>query len=295
MPARTVNPTSLAAVASGRQEGHLFGSRIVQLGFVAGRHTAIVSADDQGLAFYHSLGKVLFVDAIDVLRILGKYPEEDPIPPITLPKQPFSSVGTLKASARNRTGSASPSRPRPRHHRKANTILSMVPLPLGTSPHPTDSYQLVALITPVKLVVVGLKPSPKTWCRRHREGDEEDTHPKSKWKACLAWFPSVTVPTHVNGVESTPAKVSKSARTNGKDDSTSTVPILAFSWGRTLSLLRVFESRIIQKVRNQKTGKSTNMETGKVNFEEHGGLSLDKDILAIQWLNVNVGSFSSVS
>ncbi|KAI0715216.1 hypothetical protein C8Q76DRAFT_568514, partial [Earliella scabrosa] len=73
VPARAVPPTTLAAVASGRQEGHLVGSRIISVGFVAGWHTALVSADDAGLAFYHSLGKVLFVDATDILRILGKY------------------------------------------------------------------------------------------------------------------------------------------------------------------------------------------------------------------------------
>src|SRR5262249_52804351 len=54
-PARSVPPTTLAAVSSGRKEGHIEGSRIVSLGFVAGRHTAIVSADEHGLAFYHSL------------------------------------------------------------------------------------------------------------------------------------------------------------------------------------------------------------------------------------------------
>ena len=77
VPARVVPPTNLASVASGRQEGHLAGSRIVNVGFLAGRHTALVSADDSGLAFYHSLGKVFFVDATDILRILGKYPDED--------------------------------------------------------------------------------------------------------------------------------------------------------------------------------------------------------------------------
>ncbi|EPT04596.1 hypothetical protein FOMPIDRAFT_1113223, partial [Fomitopsis schrenkii] len=75
-PARFVPPTTLAEVAAGRQEGHLAGSRIVSVGFVAGRHTAVVSADDSGLSFFHSLGKVFFMDASDTLRLLGKYPED---------------------------------------------------------------------------------------------------------------------------------------------------------------------------------------------------------------------------
>lgn len=80
-PARFVPPTTLAVVASGREEGHLVDSRIVSVGFIAGRHTALVSADDSGLAFYHSLGKVLFVEATDTLRILGKYPDGNPREP----------------------------------------------------------------------------------------------------------------------------------------------------------------------------------------------------------------------
>ncbi|KAH9948952.1 hypothetical protein B0H21DRAFT_196377 [Amylocystis lapponica] len=73
-PARFVAPTTLAAVASGRQEGHLVGSRIVSIGFIAGRHTAIVSADDSGLAFYHSLGKVLFMEALTLFVFLASIP-----------------------------------------------------------------------------------------------------------------------------------------------------------------------------------------------------------------------------
>ncbi|KAI0750478.1 hypothetical protein C8Q74DRAFT_371122 [Fomes fomentarius] len=80
--AHVVPPTTLA---SGRQEGRLAGSRIVSIGFIAGQHTALVSVDHSGLAFYHSLGKVFFVDGTDIFRVLGKYPDEDvPEGPATL-------------------------------------------------------------------------------------------------------------------------------------------------------------------------------------------------------------------
>jgi len=46
-PARSVPPTSLPAVASGRREGHIQGAPILSLGFVGARHTAIVSADEK--------------------------------------------------------------------------------------------------------------------------------------------------------------------------------------------------------------------------------------------------------
>ena len=141
MPACSVPLTTLAAVASGQKEGHLQGSRIVSIGFITGGHTAIVSANQTGLAFYHSLGKALFFEASDVLRILGKYPNEEAV----VPGQP------------------------PLHRRRArrtNAILTMVPLPLGTVPHLMDTYNVTALIA-------GPKPMPKTWYRTHREEDDE--------------------------------------------------------------------------------------------------------------------------
>ncbi|KAH9929603.1 Golgi CORVET complex core vacuolar protein 8-domain-containing protein [Epithele typhae] len=257
-PARVVPPTTLAAVASGRQEGHLPGSRIVSVGFIAGRHTALVSADDCGLAFYHSLGKVLFVDATDILRILGKYPEEE------APEIP-SGLGH---------------RFRRRKTRKPATILSMVPLPLGTAAHPTDSYNLIALLTPIKLVIVGLKPSPKTWYRRHRESEEE-VNSKSRFKGTLAWFPSVTVGSDLT---SSPERDTKKTQANGAHP-TST-PMLVYTWGESMHLLRVSESKITQNVKDAK-GKVNKVEVGRIVFEEVGTWTASDDILALQWLNVN--------
>ncbi|OSD06995.1 hypothetical protein PYCCODRAFT_1359573 [Trametes coccinea BRFM310] len=258
-PARVVPPTTLAAVASGRQEGHLVGSRIVSIGFVAGRHTALISADDSGLAFYHSLGKVFFVDATDILRILGKYPDED------APDAPPA----LGHRFRRRRG------------RKPTTILSMAPLPLGTSAHPTDAYNLVALLTPIKLVIVGLKPSPKTWYRRHREADEEVAS-KSRFKGTLAWFPSVSLSAELSSASE---RDSKKSQVNGSHPSST--PTLAYSWGNTLNLLRVSEDKVTQAVKDAKTGKINKVEVGRIIFEELGSWTASDDILALQWLNVN--------
>ncbi|CAL1707277.1 unnamed protein product [Somion occarium] len=253
--ARFVAPTSLAAVAAGTQEGHLLGSRINSIGFVAGRHTAIVSADETGLAFYHSLGKVLFVEASDVLRILGKYPDEDP---------------------HELLGHAMPFRKR--RMRKANTILSMSPLPLGTSPHPTDAYNLIALLTPVKLVIVGLKPSPKTWYRRHREADDEPRS-SSRYKGSLAWFPSV--------IPGAPIDSHAAKKQNGSTPPALTSPMLVYSWGNTVNLIRVSETKVRQKSRNARTGKVVDVEVGRITFEEVGRWTTETDVLVIQWLNVN--------
>ena len=269
-PVRFVPPTSRAAVASGRKEGHIHGSRIVNIGFVAGRHTAIVSADENGLAFYHSLGKVLFVDASDVLRILGKYPEEEPLPPSHL-------------SQSKTNGIAAGQYPRRRKARKVNTILAMAPLPLGTTPHPTDGYNIVALLTAAKLVIVGLKPSPKTWYRRHRDEDDELAR-KSKFRGSMAWFPSIIL-----GSVS-----SREPPRKGKKEPAiePTIPMLVYSWGPTLNLLRVSEIKVKETIVDSRTNKSTSVEVGRLTFQEAAKWSAQDDVLAIQWLNANVGSFA---
>lgn len=252
-PARTVAPPSAQAITSGRQEGHLAGSRIVNVSFVAGRHTAIISADENGLAFYHSLGKVLFVEASDTIRILGNYPQE------------LTHEGTSSISVLNASGARSFRRRKPR-----NTLLTMATLPLGTVAHPTDTYQIVALLTTNKLVIVGLKPSPKTWLKRPRPNDTELTS-LGRRRGTLAWFPSVNT-----------LHEPKDA------DSDRTHPALAYSWGRSVRLLRVSETMVKQTVLNPRTGKTREVDAGTLVFEDAGSWTVDDAVVALQWLNVNV-------
>lgn len=266
VPARVVPPTSPAAVKEGRREGHFPGVAITSVGFVAGRHTAIVTADENGLAFYHSLGKVLFVDATDVIRILGKYPDD------------ASPEPTLRGA----TGS-SPMPFRKRRERKANVIFAMAPLPLGTCPHRTDGYNLVAMITPVKLVIVGLKPKPTTWYRRLRR-DNQDKGPLTKWRGALAWFPSVEAPS--SAPEKPPPKDRPKLEPKG------TMPMLIFSWGKQLNLIRVSEKKVTQSVKNPKTGKFSEVEFGAILIEEVSTWTADEVVLAVRWLSANVGFVS---
>ena len=263
VPARFVPPTTLAAVGSGRKEGHLEGSRIVNIGFVAGRHTAIVTADQTGLAFYHSLGKALFFEASDVLRILGKYPNEETVVP---GQAPFH---------RRRT-------------RRTNTILAMAPLPLGTVPHSTDTYNVTALLTAAKLVIVGLKPSPKTWYRRHRD-EEDDQVGKAKFRAAMAWYPSV-----VPGASSagrTKPEPAKKDNNSAKGTPPPTTPMLVYSWGSKFRLLLVSELKTVEKFTSERTGKLMTVEVGRLVFEEKAQWSARDNVHAIQWLNAKVGSF----
>lgn len=248
VPARVVAPPPAQAIMSGRQEGHLTGSRIVNVSFVAGRHTAIISADENGLAFYHNLGKVLFVEASDTIRILGNYPQEP------------TSISALNASGARSF----------RRRRARNTLLAMVTLPLGTVAHPTDTYQIVALLTTNKLVIVGLKPSPKTWLKRARPVDAEFTS-SGRRRGTLAWFPSINTPQGPKDI--------------GSDK---THPMLAYSWGKHIRLLQVSEAVVKQSVLNPRTGKTREVDMGTLVFEDAGNWTVDDAVVALQWLNANV-------
>ena len=278
-PARTVQPTSLSAVASGRQEGHLYGSRITAIGFIAARHTAIVSADDQGLAFYHSLGKVLFVDAVDVIRILGKYPDQEIILASERSRQGNGASTNGSTTPRANGSALPPSLPQFRSERKSSSIIAMAPLPLGPVSDPTDAYQIVALLTPSKLVIVGLRPTAKTWFRRHR--DDDDERGRSRRIGCLAWFPSVALPNSDDDGK-------QKKRKKNKEIAPSAPPLLAYSWGSRITILRASETKVNQKARNEKTRKVDTVQVGKLSFAQQANVWLQEEVLSIQWLNANV-------
>ena len=290
-------------MASGRREGHLYGSKVIRVGFVGTRHTAFVSADDSGLAFYHSLGKVLFVEANDVLRILGRYPDEvSPLgrsPAQVAAPLPSHDSGVPNPSQAQGPLSTPPSRTPSssarRRNRKTSTILDMAPLPFSSSPHPIDTFHVIALLTPIKLVIVGLKPSPRTWFRRHRGGQDGEGS-QSVWRGCMAWFPSVPL----NGTDNT-SKLASGLRARSTSPDVMTVPILAYSWGRSLMFLRVRAERILHPpsksvdAKDKAGGKSpasskkpSSGTTYRLVFEDAGEITTEDDILSLQWLNLNV-------
>ncbi|KAG1752980.1 Golgi CORVET complex core vacuolar protein 8-domain-containing protein [Suillus lakei] len=271
--ARIVTPVTLAAVTSGRQEGHLLGSRIINISFVAGRHTAVVTADEHGLSFYHSLGKVLFVEASDTIRIFGNYHGED-TPEASISSHPADPLSQQNALDR-------PSFRRRRRTR--NTVLAMSTLPLGPLPHSTDAYQIVTLLTPTKLVVVGLKPTPKTWLKIMRD-EEQLSSPSYRRRGCLAWFPSVQDSSTEKSEKTVSMKDPKSGKQSRRPP---THPVLSYSWGSHVYLLRVYEQKTKQTVSNTRTGKTNEVEVGALVFEEVGKWMMDDAVLAIQWLNFN--------
>jgi hypothetical protein len=265
-PARSVPPTTLQLVLTGRKEGHLVGSRILHIGFVGARHTAIVSSDETGLAFYHSLGKVLMLASTDIIRMLGRYPDPLHSPPLKPPPSagsPFLDTPPSPAFLNGR-------------FKRPSTILDMAPLPLGPAPHSSDSHSLVALLTPTKLVVVGLKPTPRTWWRATPVKDESDTGGADYSRnGLLSWWPSIAKEGSEKG-----ASIGRGAVVEGED------PVLAFAWGRKVRLVRV--------KKDKRGGEKDGAKGMDVEFAEVQGWACEAPVLGLRWYNQRVSGLSRV-
>ncbi|WQF87206.1 Putative vacuolar protein sorting-associated protein Vps41/Vps8 [Colletotrichum destructivum] len=156
-------------------DGHLPSVAVTHLGFLGTRHTALVSADDRGMAFSHlatrgtgSLGRT-----VKTTRILGRYP--DAAPPTGKPLKP-------------------------------STVLAFSPLPLGNTERTTDTMGLTAMLTPYLLVIVSTTPVAQT---QHKSARPKDVAHHSAMTGCLAWFPAVKlkVPDPVTGSDISKVKL----------------------------------------------------------------------------------------
>jgi len=137
-------------------DGHLVDAAILHLGFLGTRHTALVSADDKGMAFSHlaTRGMAMVARTVRSTRILGRYPDITP-----------SNTKT----------------------RKPSSVLAFSPLPLGNAEHAADLMGLVAMLTPYLLVIVSTTPVAQTQYKTARPKELAHT----AMSAALAWFPSV--------------------------------------------------------------------------------------------------------
>lgn len=130
---------------------------ILHLGFLGTRHTALVSADDGGMAFSHLATRGLGAIArnVKITRILGRYP--------------------LSARSQEKP-------------RKPSSVLAFAPLPMGNVEQPTDVMGLTALLTPYLLVIVSTTPVAQT---QHKAPRPKEVALHSAMSGCLAWFPAV--------------------------------------------------------------------------------------------------------
>ena len=138
-------------------DGHVMGVAIVHIGFLGMRHTALASADDQGMAFSHlaTRGMGVVARSVKTTRILGRYPD--------------NATSAIR-------------------QRKPSSVLSFSSLPFGNVEHTADSMGLVALLTPYLLVIVSTTPIAQTQYKAPRP---KEVAAHGAMTAALAWFPSV--------------------------------------------------------------------------------------------------------
>ena len=152
-----IQPMDASQPQARRGDGHITGSIVLHIGFLGYRHTALVSADDKGMAFSHlatrGMGAVSRV--VRTTRILGRYPD---------------------VLSRN-------SKPL-----KKSSVLAFAPLPLGNIDQRTDSLGLVAMLTPYLLVIVSTTPVAQT---QHKATRPKEIAAHSAMTAALAWFPAI--------------------------------------------------------------------------------------------------------
>ncbi|KAL8716720.1 MAG: hypothetical protein Q9225_005978 [Loekoesia sp. 1 TL-2023] len=156
-------------------DGHIIDVAVLHLGFLGSRHTALVSADDKGMAFSHlaTRGMGIVARTVKITRILGRYPE---------------------------------STPSPIRQRKPSSVLAFSPLPLGNAEQASDTMGLVAMLTPYLLVIVSTTPIAQTQYKTPRP---KEVAAHSAMTAALAWFPSVKlkVPDKVTSETSSKVKL----------------------------------------------------------------------------------------
>jgi vacuolar protein sorting-associated protein 8 len=154
-------------------DGHVPNVAITHVGFLGTRHTALVSADDRGMAFSHlaTRGTGALGRTVKTARILGRYPDAPPPPGKPL---------------------------------KPSTVLGFAPLPLGNIERATDSMGLTAMLTPYLLVIVSTTPVAQT---QHKSARPKDVALHSAMSGCLAWFPAVKLKAPDPSTGSTMSKV----------------------------------------------------------------------------------------
>ncbi|KAI9478231.1 MAG: Golgi CORVET complex core vacuolar protein 8-domain-containing protein [Benjaminiella poitrasii] len=287
-PVRTIEPISPSQVAGAlatsqhqvpRKEGHVKGAAILHVGFVGVKKSDIVSGDDQGMAFYHALYKVIMVNAVDTTRILGRYQN------LSLTPEIQSVVARSRLQAPSLV--AEPRRP--------STVFAMQPLPLGQIPHPAENFGLVALLTPYKMIIVGLKPTPQTLYKflKPKEPSKNLDHKTDlengstinveTISGCLAWLPAIKVGTTKEALK-------------GKEHSLPSEPMLAFAWGNHLFILRV---SVIQDNKHSTTqngrvsrlaplSPKTSKRSVQLEFVKIGEWKCRDAIVAIQWINKQI-------
>lgn len=154
-----IPPLDRAHLQSRTGDGHISDSAVLHVDFLGQRRTALVSADDAGMAFSHLATRGLGAVArkVKTTRILGRYPTAAQAPPSS---------------------------------RKPSSVLALSSLPLGNVERSTDGLGLTAMLTPYLLVIVSTTPIAQTQFKLPRD-KAIATH--GSMTGSLAWFPAVKI------------------------------------------------------------------------------------------------------
>ncbi|KAJ9094180.1 hypothetical protein QFC19_008031 [Naganishia cerealis] len=244
-PARSAPALTASALATGKKEGHLSGTAITQLAFVGRRHTAIVSGDETGRAFWWSLGKVMGVESNDVIRLLGNSLEAKVLGEHNSADQitPRSDSSRIKAKSN-----------------KDHDLFVASPLPVGKNAHPSDIFGMIALLTDSKLMIVGLKPSARTWYKRSRQADGGRS---GRMIGCAAWLPPQSPRTGLDKLND---------------------PVLAYSWGNHLRFLKI-QVAPAERSEQEEAQKAPIYPVNRVEFVEGRIWKEESPIVGLSWLN----------
>lgn len=157
-PFLEILPYPASQLPSRKVDAHISDFAVTHLGFLGTRHTALVSANDRGMAFSHlaTRGAGALGRSVKTTRILGRYPDDTSKPP---------------------------GKPR-----KPSTVLAFASLPLGNVERGVDHMGLTAMLTPYLLVIVSTTPIAQT---QHKAARPKEVEAHSAMSGCLAWFPAV--------------------------------------------------------------------------------------------------------
>lgn len=152
-----IRPIPSTQIDRRTSDGHVFEASVIHVGFLGTRRTALVSADERGMAFSHlaTRGMGAVGRTVKTARILGRYPQSE----------------------------LAGSKPR-----KPSSVLAFSPLPLGNVGQPTDSLGLVAMLTPYLLVIVSTTPVART---QHKAPRPREVAAHGAMTGALAWFPAI--------------------------------------------------------------------------------------------------------
>lgn len=164
-----IQPIDNSQPQARRGDGHIIGSAVPHIGFLGYRRTALVSADDKGMAFSHlaTRGMGAVARVVRTTRILGRYPEV-----VARATKPL----------------------------RKSSVLAFSPLPLGNVEQRTDGLGLVAMLTPYLLVIVSTTPIAQT---QHKAARPKEVAAHSAMTAALAWFPAIKLKTQDTEVSKT--------------------------------------------------------------------------------------------